>query len=198
MKPGACARIRLAAIVLPAWLLAGCEGDGTAAPQSVAEYPVAIRSQPVQTAPPPEYDQRAEDLREAVRDLGLVDPMQDVRLDVASEALGELSIEQFEIALQDESPEVRQEAIDALLGAPEAVVLSRLAQLRYAMTDPDESVRESVVAVLGVSGDPRVISLLLQARGDESPIVREEAREALAAIKAYQEVPEHIFSHGSD
>ena len=193
MKPGACTSIRLAAIVLSAWLLAGCEGDGTVGPESASEK-LAVSGNPENvTAKRTDYDQRAEEVQEAARDLGLVDPAQEVRLDTASEFHGALSIEQLEIALQDENPAVRQEAVDALLGAPEAFVLSRLNQLSYAMTDPAEAVRESVVAVLGGSSDPRAIALLLAARGDESPIVREEAREALRGFRVYEGEPVENF-----
>ena len=96
---------------------------------------------------------------------------------------GELSVEQFGMALMDFDPAVRQAAIDALVGMPDPVLIPRLEHLEYALSDPDESVRETVVEALRGSEDPRVIALLLQARRDASIIVREEALDALSAIR---------------
>lgn len=172
----------LATLLLPACLLAGCGGDPVARDTANGRVPVE-RGVRVSSPNDQEVDPRVAQVQEAVRDLGLVDPAQDVRLDAASAEFGALSTEQLGVALLDESPAVRQAAIDALLTEPEVVVLKRMEQLRFAMTDPDEAVRESVVAVLSNSSDPRVIALLLDARGDESPVVREDAREALAELR---------------
>ncbi len=174
--------IRLATcLLMSACLLVGCGGDGGAVADPKASATAAPA--PTQNAEGEDPDLRAQEVAAAIRDLALVDPGQDVRLDAASAAFGRLTTEQLRVALLDENPAVRQEALDALLGEPESAILERLELLRFAMTDPDESVRESAVAVLGGSGDPRVVTLLLRARGDESPVVRAEAREVLADLR---------------
>ncbi len=192
------AAVRLATMALPVFLLTGCGGDGVDVPDTASGYPVQENASPLVSVVEDEPSRHDEQFQEAVRDLALVDPAQDVRLDVASAEFGLLSTEQLNIALLDENPAVRQTAIDALLGESESVVLERLALLELAMTDPDESVRESVVAVLGGSNDPRAIALLLKARGDESAVVREEAREALAGLRTVPERKDHNSPQSGD
>ena len=187
MKRRSPTTVGLATLALSALLLTGCGGDGVGPLDSATEDPSIENAAAASDSVEARSALRDEQVEAAVRDLGLVDPAQDVRLDAASAEFGALSPEQLNSALLDENPSVRQAAVDALLDEPEAVVLERLTQLTFAMTDPDETVRESVVAVLGTSNDPRTIALLLKARGDESEVVREEAREALAGLRAVSE-----------
>jgi len=59
------------------------------------------------------------------------------------------------------------------------VVPGWIQRQRLALDDPESSIREAVVEVLAECRDPRAVALLLEARGDASPIVREEAAQAL-------------------
>ena len=140
---------RLAALLLPAWLLVACGGDGSVAGNRTADRPAAVvqagngadeHLQADAVAPDEVPVEVPGQIDEAVRDLGLVDPTQALRIDVASAEFGTLSAEQLQMALLDGNPSVRQAAVDALLAEPEAVVLARLPQLKYALTDPDETV----------------------------------------------------------
>jgi hypothetical protein len=113
---------------------------------------------------------------QAVRDLGLVDADRRVRIATASGEAGLLSLEQFRVAILDQNPSVRLAALEGLDLPCEA---TRMPYLKEVLNDPVAAIREAVVERLGACPDPRAIALLLEARGDENPRVREEALEAL-------------------
>lgn len=191
---------QLAVFLLSVVFLTGCEGDGMSSPDV---RPGELSGQErdgrrQESAAPQQEAPMTAAVQEAIVDLGLVDPSQAVRLDVASNGYGLLSVEQFSVALIDEAPAVRQAAVDAVIGAPEQILRERLESLKYALTDPDEAVRESVVAALAGLDDPRSIALLLEAQGDSSPLVSEEAREALARLQAVNPSAAEVSLHPGD
>lgn len=183
---------RLTALALSALLMAACGGGADPESVSAESFESSADAQTQRAAGWDGVD--SDDADAAVLDLGLVDPNRGVRISTASADSGVLSVEQFGSALLDESPSVRQAAVDGIVGSPPEVLLARLPHLKQAFSDLDEGVRESAVEALSGWDDPRAISLLLEARGDASPLVREEAREALAepgsaGVQRLDEIP---------
>ena len=114
-----------------------------------------------------------------VRDHGLLDSNPLVRISIAEGDRGSLSAAQLETAMLDQKPTVRRSAVEGLIGLPDSDVVGLFPQLRDALGDSEPSVREAVVEVLAIIDHPKAVALLLEARGDSSRIVREEAAEAL-------------------
>ena len=179
---------RPAALLLPVFLHVACGGEGVPSSRA-AEVPDPADGQRRAALPDGRdpgvavLSARADEADLAARQLALVDPARSVRVDAAAAGSGRLTVDQLDTALLDSNPAVRQAALDALIGESPQVLAERLALLRSAINDPDEATRESVVAVLAGWRDPRAVALLLQARSDESAIVREESREALAELR---------------
>ena len=115
----------------------------------------------------------------AVRDHGLMDSDPQVRISIVEGDRGPLTSEQFETAMLDQNATVRRGAVEAMIGLPGSEVRDLFPQLGDALADSEPSVREAVVELLATIHHPKAIALLLQARGDSSRIVREEAAEAL-------------------
>ena len=159
-----------------AMLIAGCGGSGL---DPEAMPGAALGSNQAEAAVISLRPEQDDDVDRAVRDLGLVDPDRSVRITTATGASGWLSADQIGSAMLDPSATVRRAAIEGLLGTGSNHVATFIPQLRLALDDPESSVREAVVEVLAECRDPRAVALLLEARGDASPIVREEAAQAL-------------------
>lgn len=104
----------------------------------------------------------------------------------ASGNLGELTE-----ALEDESPNVRQLAVEAF-ALPGASIKAHLKYLLPRLYDESREVRASLVELLGQSGDPEVIPHLLTALSDEDEWVRIRAVEALGLLKNEGAAPQLV------
>lgn len=168
--------------LIAAAMIAGCGGSpaagAAAGGRAAGTGAVAERHEPAALPHPEAHPADA-----AVRDLGLTDWDTEVRLETALGLAGVLSADQLQVALSDQSPTVRRAAVESLRHLAGDEMSSRVPRLAEALQDPDEAVREAAVEVLAMAGGPRSVALLLEARGDSSPIVREEAAEALYRLR---------------
>ena len=99
---------------------------------------------------------------------------------IESPEVKEAPIESIATALEDEDPEVREEAVDRLGESEDDLALARLTEVL--LKDKDSDVRESAAEALGEIGDTRATGALIQALRDSDPGVRESAVDALSQI----------------
>lgn len=92
----------------------------------------------------------------------------------------EVTFESLVKALEDNDPEVREEAVDNLGESEDERAVAHLTEVL--LKDRDVDVREVAAEALGEIGDARAISALIQALRDKDPGVRESAVDALAEI----------------
>ena len=85
-------------------------------------------------------------------------------------------------ALNDESPSVREAAVEVLGGIGDTKAVEALIQ---ALNDENWSVREAAAEALGEIGDARAVEALSQALNDEDWYVQRAADEALKKIRGY-------------
>jgi hypothetical protein len=90
------------------------------------------------------------------------------------------SLESLASALEDEDPEVREEAVDLLADSEDERAVLYLSEVL--LNDEDEDVRESAAMALEDLGDQRAIGALIRALRDPEAGVRESAVDALAEI----------------
>ncbi len=114
---------------------------------------------------------------------------------MAAYALGELGVEQnieeLTQALEDEIPDVRKIAVEALgKGCSEAC--ADVNRFVPRLSDENKDVRLAVVEVLGAARNPGVAQYLLQALDDKDDWVRIRALEALAQRREEKAVPRII------
>lgn len=119
----------------------------------------------------PKWQPATEDV---LTNLALTDPDQGVRINAVDRLRDGKT---FAVALADQDPSVRMEAVEALTVVEPGTALELLA---YALSDPNEAVREAAVETLGQIDGGVAVALLESALQDVNPLVREEAVYALA------------------
>ena len=94
--------------------------------------------------------------------------------------LKKATLESLVKALEDEDPEVREDAVDLLAELKDERAIVHLTEVL--LNDKEEDVRESAAEAMGELGDERAIDPLIQALGDKDAGVRESAVDALAEV----------------
>ena len=92
-------------------------------------------------------------------------------------------------ALDDENPDVRRMALEAL-GAQRPILPEYSEAMSSRLYDPSNEVRHALVQILGDSGQEEFIPVFLEALKDEDDWVRVRGLEALGRLKVEAVVPE--------